>query len=162
MRVIISFLCLSLFLNACNQSEGKKDNGLEEVRIDGKTSNADIVRMPISADKPLDTVNIAKIIFDETEFAFGDVTEGVLIKHTFTFKNKGNQTLLISDVRTTCGCTVPEWNRNPIPAGGSDKIDVSFDTHGKQDIQIKKITVIANTFPSETEVVIKGFVNPKK
>lgn len=162
MRIIISFLCSTLFLVACNDNKANKDNGLEEVRIDGKTSNADIVRMPISADKALDTVNIAKLSFDETNFVFGEVTEGAVVKHTFTFTNTGNQTLLISDVRTTCGCTVPLWNRNPIPAGGKDKIEVSFDTKGKQEAQAKIITVIANTFPSETEVMLIGFVNPKK
>lgn len=162
MRIIISFLYLSLFLLACKDNEASKDNGLEEVRIDGKTSNADIVRMPISADKPLDTANIPKISFEEKEFVFGEVTEGVVVKHTFKFINTGNQTLLISDVRTTCGCTVPVWNRSPIPAGGTDKIEVSFDTNGKQETQAKIITVIANTFPSETEVILKGFVNPKK
>ena len=149
-------------LFACRQHTDKKDNGLQEVRLDDKTANADIVRMPVSADKPLDTVNIAKIIFDSSEFNFGTVNEGAIVRHTFTFKNTGKTPLLISDVRTTCGCTVPTWNKNPIPAGASDKIDVSFNTENKQNEQVKKITVIANTFPSETVVVVMGVVTAKK
>ena len=158
--MIAFFVSISLLIS-CKNNDSKKDNGLEEVRLDNQTSNADIVRMPISADKPLDTLNIAKISTDETAFFFGDVTEGAVVKHTFTFKNTGNQPLLISDVRTTCGCTVPQWNKNPIPPGASDKINVTFDTAEKQDAQIKKITIIANTFPAETELILRGTVTPK-
>ena len=162
MRKIIILLLVISVLSACRQNEDKKDNGLEEVRIDKKTSNADIVRMPISADKPLDTLNIPKIALEENTFVFGEVTEGAIVKHSFTFKNAGNQPLLISDVRTTCGCTVPEWNRSPIAPGASDKINVTFNTEGKQDAQVKKITIIANTFPAETELILKGGVALKK
>lgn len=162
MRKIVTLLLLVSTFSACKQNENKKDNGLEEVRLDNKTSNADIVRMPISAGKPLDTLNIPKIALDESTFVFGDVIEGAIVKHSFTFKNAGNQPLLISDVRTTCGCTVPEWNRSPIAPGASDKINVTFNTEGKQDAQIKKITIIANTFPAETELVLRGVVTLKK
>ena len=162
MRKIVTLLLVVSALSACKQNEDKKDNGLEEVRLDNKTSNADIVRMPISADKPLDTLNIPKIALDENTFVFGEVTEGAIVKHSFTFKNAGNQPLLISDVRTTCGCTVPEWNRSPIAPGASDKINVTFDTKEKQDAQVKKITIIANTFPAETELTLRGVVALKK
>lgn len=161
MKNSIFIFIFLLILSACKNSEGKKDNGLEEVRLDGKTSNADIVRMPISADKPLDTSQIAKIALEETDFNFGEVKEGTEVKHSFKFKNTGNQPLLISDIRTTCGCTVPEWNRNPIASGAEDKINVKFDTNGKQDAQNKKITIIANTFPAETEIVLRGVVVKK-
>lgn len=158
MKKYIPILMVLAILSACKSENGKKDNGLEEVRLDGKTSNSDIVRMPISADKPLDTNNIAKITLEETDFNFGEVTEGAEVKHIYKFKNTGNQPLLISDIRTTCGCTVPEWNHNPIASGAEDKINVKFDTNGKQEMQTKKITIIANTFPAETEIILRGYV----
>lgn len=162
MKYITYALLATLLMASCRQNADKKDNGLSEVRLDSKTSNADIVRMPVSADKPLDTTQIAKIQFDSTEYYFGTVKEGAIVKHTFTFKNTGYVPLLISDVRTTCGCTVPTWNKNPIAVGATDKIDVSFNTENKQNEQVKKITIIANTFPSETVTVIMGIVEPKK
>jgi Protein of unknown function (DUF1573) len=161
MKNYILLFILFIAWAACKNEDSKKDNGLEEVRLDGKTSNSDIVRMPISADKPLDTTNIAKIVLEETDFNFGEVTEGAEVKHVYKFKNAGNQPLLISDIRTTCGCTVPEWNHNPILPGASDKVDVKFNTEGKQEMQAKKITIIANTFPSETEIILRGIVNKK-
>jgi Protein of unknown function (DUF1573) len=156
-----TFLSAFIFIS-CNNNNGKKDNGLDEVRLDGKTSNADIVRMPITADTPLDTNNIAKITMEETDFNFGSVNEGDVVKHTFKLKNVGNQPLLITDIRTTCGCTVPTWNKSPIAANANDQVEVKFDTKGKANEQIKKITIIANTFPAETELILRGMVQVSK
>jgi hypothetical protein len=161
MKNYIFILFATSLIASCRPNNEKKDNGLAEVRLDGKTSNADIVRMPISADKPLDTFQIAKIQFDSTDYYFGTVKEGAIVKHTFTFKNTGYVPLLISDVRTTCGCTVPTWNKTPIAVGATDKIDVSFNTENKHNEQVKKITILANTFPSETVTVMMGKVEPK-
>ncbi len=159
---LLSFFCVFLLFSCNNNKTDTRDNGLTEVKLDGKTSNADIVRMPISADKPLDTVNVAKIVFDDPVYSFDEVAEGTIVKHTFTFKNTGKMPLIISDVRTTCGCTVPTWNKNPIPAGATDKIDVAFNTENKQNEQAKRVTVLGNTFPAETEVLLMGLVTPKK
>jgi Protein of unknown function (DUF1573) len=156
-----AFLLAFLFIS-CNNNNGKKDNGLDEVLLDGKTSNADIVRMPITADTPLDTNNIAKITMEETDFNFGSVNEGDVVKHTFKLKNVGNQPLLITDIRTTCGCTVPTWNKSPITANANDQVEVKFDTKGKANEQVKKITIIANTFPAETELILRGMVQTSK
>jgi hypothetical protein len=156
-----TFLLAFIFLS-CNNNNGKKDNGLDEVRLDGKTSNADIVRMPVTANTPLDTNNIAKITMEETDFNFGSVNEGDVVKHTFKLKNVGNQPLLITDIRTTCGCTVPTWNKSPIAAKANDQVEVKFDTKGKANEQVKKITIIANTFPSETELILRGMVQTSK
>jgi hypothetical protein len=154
---LLAFIAIS-----CNNNNGNKDNGLDEVRLDGKTSNADIVRMPVTADTPLDTNNIAKIAMEETDFNFGSVNEGDVVKHTFKLKNVGNQPLLITDIRTTCGCTVPTWNKSPIAANASDQVEVKFDTKGKENEQVKKITIIANTFPAETELIVRGMVQVSK
>ena len=161
MSKLFFYIFLLTFFTSCNDNQ-KKNNGLEEVRLDGKTSNADIVRMPITADTPLDTNNIAKITLEETDFNFGSVNEGDVVKHTFKLKNVGNQPLLITDIRTTCGCTVPTWNKSPIVANANDQVEVKFDTKGKANEQIKKITIIANTFPAETELILRGMVQVSK
>ena len=161
MSKLFFYIFLLTFFTSCNDNQ-KKNNGLEEVRLDGKTSNADIVRMPITADTPLDTNNIAKIMLEETDFNFGSVNEGDVVKHTFKLKNVGNQPLLITDIRTTCGCTVPTWNKSPIAANANDQVEVKFDTKGKANEQVKKITIIANTFPAETELILRGMVQTSK
>jgi Protein of unknown function (DUF1573) len=161
-KLLFYTFLLAFIVTSCNNNNGKKDNGLDEVRLDGKTSNADIVRMPVTADTPLDTNNIAKIMMEETDFNFGSVNEGDVVKHTFKLKNVGNQPLLITDIRTTCGCTVPTWNKSPISANANDQVEVKFDTKGKANEQVKKITIIANTFPAETELILRGMVQTSK
>ncbi len=161
-HTILIFFSLLSFI-ACKQGEAeKKDNGLQEVRLDDKTSNADIVRLPVSADKPTDTVNIPKIQLEEYTYDFGEITEGALVKHNFTFKNTGKTPLIITDVQTTCGCTVPDWNKNPIQPNATDAIKVQFNSEGKEGRMDKPITIIANTYPLRTEFKLVGFVKKKR
>ena len=157
--IALSFACLLML--ACKPNADKKDNGLQEVRIDEKASNADIVRLPISADGKMDTSKMAKIEFETSSFNFGTITEGAVIKHVFKFKNIGTVPLVISDIQTSCGCTVPDWQRSPIPAGTSSEVRVQFNSEGKHDAQEKPIRVIANTLPNETVLMLSGKVTPK-
>lgn len=155
------FLILIAFASCKQRDAEKKDNGLQEVRLDDKASNADIVRLPVSADKPIDTATVPKIQLVETMYNFGEITEGTIVKHNFKFKNTGKTPLIITDVQTTCGCTVPTWNKTPIQPDAIDGINVEFNSMGKEGKMDKPITVIANTFPVRTEFKLVGFVNKK-
>ena len=162
MNKTLIFLAFAAFSTmACNNGSDKKDNGLQEVRLDDKVSNADIVRLPISADGKMDTTNMAKIVFTTLSHDFGSITEGEVIKHIFTFKNVGAVPLVISDIQTSCGCTVPEWQRAPIAVGASSQVRVQFNSEGKEGVQEKPIRVIANTLPNETVLMLSGKVSPK-
>jgi hypothetical protein len=152
---------LNLTIGCKPNTTEKKDNGLQEVRLDEKASNADIVRLPISADQNMDTTQMAKIAFEQTSYDFGEITEGGVVKHTFSFKNVGKVPLVITDMQTTCGCTVPDWNRNPIQPNATSEVSVQFNSAGKVGVQDKPIRVIANTFPSETVIKLTGTVKAK-
>ncbi len=150
------------FLMACgSKNAAKKDNGLQEIRLDDKASNADIVRLPVSADGKADASNMAKMEFETTTFNFGAITEGAVVKYVFKFKNVGPVPLVISDIQTSCGCTVPDWQRAPIQAGASSEVKVQFNSEGKHGTQEKAVRVIANTLPNETVLMVSGSVNPK-
>lgn len=90
---------------------------------------------------------------------FGVVTEGDTVEHTFKFVNKGEYPLIISNVQTSCGCTAPEWPRNPVGPGEESAIQVRFDTHAKVGPQVKTIVVMANTKEATTNLKIQGIVN---
>ncbi len=158
--VAASFVGVSLLGCKPNTAE-QKDNGLQEVRLDDKASNADIVRLPIANDGKMDSSKMAKIVFETSSHNFGAITEGAVIKHVFTFKNVGAVPLVISDIQTSCGCTVPEWQRAPIAVGATSAVNVQFNSEGKEGAQEKPIRVIANTFPNETVLMLSGKVNPK-
>jgi Protein of unknown function (DUF1573) len=155
------FLLLSLgIFTACQEEKssttGNPEKSVKEIKTADKISS--IIRNPITAENNMDTVNVAKMTFEETTYDFGTVKEGVEVEHTFTFTNTGKVNLLISNAKSTCGCTVPKWPDYPIAPGKSDKIKVVFKTAGKKDYQNKPITILANTYPNETKLFIKGNV----
>lgn len=98
----------------------------------------------ISQDEDSIPLTGSKIAFLESSFDFGDIIQGDKVEHIFEFENIGNEPLIISDVRTTCGCTVPEWPREPIAPGVKTSIKVVFNSSGKMGIQNKVITVMSN------------------
>lgn len=154
------FLLILLAALGCQpEKASKSDRRVEEINT--VPNAAEMIRNPISAKGLQDTTNLPKIVFVETEYDFGTVNEGDKVSHTFKFTNTGTVPLLISDVRSTCGCTVPKWPREAVPPGEQNKISVVFDTAGKKQKQHKPITITANTYPSKTVLSLDGFVTPK-
>ena len=64
--------------------------------------------------------------FAEEEFDFGTINEGDVVEHVFKFTNTSDKPLTISNARGSCGCTVPEWPREPIAPGEDGEIKVKF------------------------------------
>lgn len=99
------------------------------------------------------------ISFEETEYNFGTVVDGDMVKHTFKFTNTGDKQLVLLDVKTTCGCTVPEdWPKEPIAPGDGGEIKVIFNSNNKVGAVNKGIRVEANTNPSVTTISLIGTV----
>lgn len=101
------------------------------------------------------------ITFETKRFDFGTVTSGDKVKTTFKFKNTGKEPLLISDVKTSCGCTASDYPREPVAPGESAEIEAIFDTSGKSGAQTKNVTVMTNTDPSSNVLIIEGNVERK-
>lgn len=161
-RNIVLLLLLVGILACQNKTAINSEKSIEEITSEAAITNSDIIRNPISAQQPEDTVNIAKMIFEEEIFDFGEVSEGAVVKHVYRFTNTGKMPLIISNARSTCGCTVPNWPEEPIAPGGKGKIEVEFNTKGKKEAQSKPITITANTYPASTKVFLKGYVKPGK
>ncbi|MFV0531810.1 MAG: DUF1573 domain-containing protein [Flavobacteriales bacterium] len=89
---------------------------------------------------------------------YGTIANGADGQRTFTFTNTGDKPLIISDVQTSCGCTTPEYSKNPILPGKEGKIVVKYDTKRTGPFQ-KSITVFSNAPDAERKVLkIKGTV----
>lgn len=86
----------------------------------------------------------AELAFAGYEHNFGKVEEGEKISYTFRYENKGTALLAISQVTTTCGCTVPKYDTRPIRPGETGNLEVVFDTSGRSGIQTKTISVRSN------------------
>ena len=108
---------------------------------------------------------VSTMQFEEPIFDFGTVDDGEKVVHVYKFKNTGNEPLVIANAKASCGCTVPDWPKDPIEPGKSGEIKVQFDSGGKGGEggapTEKRVTVTANTNPPQTFLTIKGKVKSK-
>jgi Protein of unknown function (DUF1573) len=101
-----------------------------------------------TATEPLDV--------KELEFNFGTIPQGKPVYHVFEITNKGLTPLKLDNVQASCGCTTPEWSKDPIPAGGTDKIKVGYNAAAEGHFE-KTVTVTYNG--NSTKLIkIKGEV----
>jgi hypothetical protein len=116
-----------------------------------------LVSNPLSVEKPS---GLPKIVFSDTLFDFGKLVTGQTTEKVFNFKNQGDAPLIVQNVTSSCGCTAPVWNGDPIAPQGTGSVTVKFDSEGKLGIQERVVTVITNGNPSRAYLKIKGTVVP--
>ncbi|MFZ5430613.1 MAG: DUF1573 domain-containing protein [Bacteroidota bacterium] len=97
------------------------------------------------------------IVFDKLVHDYGTIRRGSDGNSVFTFTNKGNKPLILNNVAAACGCTVPEWPREPIPPGGKGEIKVKYDTNLNGTFN-KSITVHSNASNQVVRLSVKGQV----
>lgn len=151
-------------LTACGSKDSEKKIAALEARLnelEGKKSSAPVATPAAAVEeaKPEGPLPVAQ--FETIEHDFGTITEGQKVSYTYKFKNTGAAPLIIQSAQPSCGCTVPEWSKDPIPAGGEGYVKAEFDSNGKPNAQNKTITVTANTWPKQTTLRFKAMVLPK-
>lgn len=152
-----------IVLLSCQSTEATPERALQEIKTSSKEiSNAEMIRNPVTANQPIDTVNVAKMEFEQPKFKYGEVEEGTIVTHDFAFTNTGKAPLIISNAKSTCGCTVPEWPKEPIAVGETGIINVRFDTKGKKKYNTKPVFITANTHPAETTIFLIGSVKERE
>ncbi|MCM1005777.1 MAG: DUF1573 domain-containing protein [Prevotella sp.] len=103
----------------------------------------------------------AKITFTDYRFDFGNVKEkGGSVSHDFTFTNTGDGNLIIIDATATCGCTKPEYPKNPIAPGKKGIIKVTYNPLGRPGPIDRTVTVKTNGSPKKVRLKIVGNVIP--
>lgn len=149
-NVLISMIMVVTFF-ACNNN-GAKNN-----------ISTDVVQNSKSAEPGVKPYKLPKMEFTDTTYDFGRIIQGEKVAYDFRFTNIGRSDLVISKVRTSCGCTVGKYPKHPIKPGEKGKIEVVFDSKSKRGFQNKTITVMANTQPNYTRLFLKGVVvEPEK
>lgn len=100
-----------------------------------------------------------EIWFQETVHDYGNIAEDSDGTWSFTFKNLGKEPIVINRVRSTCGCTVPSWPREPVEPGVSGKITVRYNT-AQTGTFLKSVQVYSTALNSPVKLQIKGKVVP--
>ncbi len=111
----------------------------------------------------------AQIEFEKTEHDFGEVIEGTRPEFVFKFTNKGKNSIKLTRVSASCGCTTPHWTQEEVKPGGSGEIKVVYDSKGRPGFFTKTVTVLYEDLKEQKQaspiyLKIKGKVvpNPNK
>ena len=141
----LSTLCLVAFTSC------KEDNAAKKIEESNLTAAAE--RDAVSSKFPV-------LEFDKKEHDFGTIEAKTPVETVFSYKNAGDAPLVITDIKSSCGCTVPkDWSREPLASGESGKFTVKFNGSGANKVT-KTITVTANTEKGSEIVKITAFVKP--
>ncbi len=146
-KLVLLFSVFTMILASCgndNPASRIKDENIEKA----KQRDAKLNEFP-------------EMNFEVTEIDFGTHNEGDVLDTIFNFTNTGKLPLVITKVKTTCGCTTPFWPKEPIKPGEKSQIKVRFNTNHKPGKQSKTITIHANTKKMTETVKIKAYINPK-
>jgi len=117
-----------------------------------------LVASPLTANSTAEKVLSPKIEMLETSFDFGEMQQGESVTHDFILKNIGEADLIISAAKGSCGCTVPQWPKDPIAQGEQATIKVTFNSAGKSGKQNKTVTLVTNAIPNTKVITINGNV----
>jgi len=150
MKQVFFFLVLAGTVASCQDNATSK--------IDASKQKERTAITPNQVDASTD----AQMEFEEIEWDFGTIEQGDVVEYSYRFVNTGNDPLIISNARGSCGCTVPEWPRVPVGPGEAGVINVKFNSKGKKGKQTKRVTLTTNMVPNKMVLTVKGEVNVKK
>lgn len=113
--------------------------------------SAIVIAVVVNAQQPQEVLSVK-----ETAFDFGTIPQGKPVYHFFEVTNTGKDPMVISNVQTSCGCTTPEWSKEPIAPGATSKVRVGYNAAAEGHFE-KYITIMYNQNLSK-QIKIRGTV----
>ena len=137
MKKIILSLAVTAMVSGAAFAQDKK--------LEFSTHNATpATAAPTAATTPPSTLTVENLKFTNESHDFGSVEEGAAADHVFEFVNTGKEPLIIQRVQPSCGCTTPDWTKEPIAPGQTGMIKASYGTQGRPGHFEKTLTVFSN------------------
>ncbi len=133
---------LILLALACGRQNGSQEQGSGVYELSSQDAQ----------EEPL-------MVFDTLVHDFGTIIEGESVVCYFDYGNEGGEDLLITDVEATCGCTTPNWSREPLEPGRGETLEIIFDASGRSGEQRKLVTVRSNASNQVVQLTIRAKVN---
>lgn len=88
-----------------------------------------------------------KIVFNKDAHDFGTIVQGEVVTYTFLYRNEGKGGLVLTSASSSCGCTVPNYSKEPLLPGDQGKLEVVFNSKGKMGVQNKTVAIRTNGVP---------------
>jgi hypothetical protein len=147
----IAPIVVALTLFSCKKEQTADqlvtEEGTAQVATPNIDSHEDMVKEAQS--KPL-----TNIVLSEAQFDFGKIRKGDQKEHTYEITNMGENPLIISQVKPGCGCTVPDYTKEPILPGKKGQITLKFDSSSFDGLVNKQAEIYANV---EKAPIVIGF-----
>jgi hypothetical protein len=90
-----------------------------------------------------------RLLLKETTHSFGKIPQGRPVTYTFELVNTGREPLLLENVQASCGCTTPEWSREPIAPGATAPLKVGYNAYAEGRFN-KAVTIFYNNGQTKT------------
>ncbi len=155
------FAAFVLFAVSCKNEAKSGETKPADATTTAAANPTDPAATPATPTEPEVDPNLPKtsIEFATMEHDFGTIKQDQKVTHSFKFKNSGKEPLIIASAKGSCGCTVPEWPKEPVAPGAEGEIKVEFNSGKKAGQQSKTVTIQANTDPNPTRLTIKANID---
>lgn len=167
-KIVLTAFILSFAISCKEDALSKVDPKSQDVNMNAVTAVSQKTDAPVPAESELIQAQpqvtngkFPTLSFNKKEHDFGEIKEGAKVETVFVFTNTGEADLIITNAQASCGCTVPEFTKEPIKPGKTGKMKVSFDSTGKPGMQQKSVNITCNTQQGSDVLTIKANVLPK-
>jgi len=143
----ISLLTVLMFFVTLSSCKEKASEKIKQENVENASNRDSNVVLP-------------SITFDKLLHDFGEIENGTPVETVFSYTNSGKSPLVVTDIKSTCGCTVPQgWSKEPLSPGESSQFTVKFNGKGANKVS-KTITLTTNTEKGMEQVKITAFIKP--
>lgn len=164
---IIALSIIGLGLVSCKKENQQAAAGAEVANITdstaGATNLAPTAAAPVSTEPaaaPVSNQPLTSIALSENSFDFGKIKKGEKVEHVYEVTNTGKNPLVISEVKPGCGCTVPDFTKEPILPGKKGKITLHFDSSSFDGNVQKYADVFANVDKAPIKLTFTANIQP--
>ncbi|WP_343659969.1 DUF1573 domain-containing protein [Chryseobacterium sp.] len=167
MKKTLSIIALSIIgfgLVSCKK-ENKETQGTETATTDSAATTpllVDSTRTSVTHDKaaPVSNEPSTSVALSENSFDFGKIKKGDKVEHVYEITNTGKNPLIISEVKPGCGCTAPDFTKEPIMPGKKGKVTLHFDSSSFDGNVQKYADVFANVEKSPIRLTFTANIQP--
>lgn len=159
--VIAVGLIANAYLMMTGAYSGNSDNPQPRTSIAANNTDNNLKASTARDARPVDAAAsgpTTEMTFTAPSHDFGNIKQDSENRHIFTFTNTGSEPLVIENAKGSCGCTVPQYPKEPIAPGETGEIEVVYKPGKQLNKQSKTVTITANTEPRTTTLSISATV----